>query len=71
MEIKEEQWFAWLPVTVDGGPQDETRWLETVRVKFQYQQRNDTREYQWRLLEFLPVENKRGKTIINEQEHAK
>jgi hypothetical protein len=55
MEIKEEQWFALFPITVDGGIQNETRWLETVRVKFQYQERYDTREFQWRALEFLPV----------------
>lgn len=58
MEIREEQWFAFLPVTVDVGKPHETRWLETVRVQIQYQQRYDTRTYEWRAMKFLPVKTR-------------
>ena len=46
-------WFAWFPVTIDY----ETRWLETVTVKFEYavSERNveSGTTFEWEMIAFI------------------
>lgn len=35
--LRERQFFAWFPVSIERNHRLETRWLETVRVREQFQ----------------------------------